>query len=154
MALGAVVGAVAAAGSVVSSIFGNRAEKKARKQAEQLARQKKDLYSKLTESNIKKATQNYEQIQGTNLLNQSVSGIDLDSGTYQQLNKQTYRDFLQDIEQINLQQDFYNLGVESEIASINARKPSFVQESLQYLNSGLGGFNAGYQVGNKFKFPS
>ncbi len=144
---GIVGGAVGLGGAVYSARI---ARKNANKQ-EALARQKAGLYSKLTESNLREASENYRQTASQNLFSQAMSGIELNSETFRRLNQQVYNDYLQDVERINLQGNLYQLGVESEIVGINAQRPSTVQSALTFLNASVAGASSGVQFANMFQ---
>jgi hypothetical protein len=148
-----ILAAVAVGGAIlggVNQIVGSDAERKNRNRQENLARQKSALYDKLTASNLLEASKSYKQTEGANILSQSLSGVDLNSETFQKLNQQVYGEYLRDVERINLQGDFYKLGVESEIAGIQAQKPTTIGSALSFLSSATQGANTAMQFAGIF----
>ena len=152
MAAPLIVGAAIAGGLLGGggNIFGSSADKKNRKAQERLARQKSDLYAKVTKEEKRQAEKEFKQNYAGNILGQSLSGIELNSETFQKQNQQQYQDYLQDLQNIEIQGQFYQLGVESELQSLKAQKQSGIQQALGFLSSALSGASAGASFGGQF----
>lgn len=152
MVLGGLI--VGSAIGLAGSIIGADSDRKARNKQADIATQKGELYAELTASQLKDAEKNFKQNYAQNILGQSVSGIELTSETYQRLNEMQYQDYLTDVENIERQGQFYQLGVESELASIEASKPSTIQQGLSFLTNTLSTESAYNSMFNAFSSPA
>ena len=151
MVWGAIVGGIAGiAGQMISS----DRERKNRNRQENLSRQKGDLYSKLTKEEKIQAEKNFRQNYADNILSQSLSGIELTSETFQKLNNMQYQEYQKELQNIELQSQFYQLGIENEISVLQSSKPSRIEQGLSFLSSGVGGASMGLGLESKFNINS
>lgn len=147
MAWGIIAGAVL---GIAGAALSNGSNRRAANRAENLARQKRALQIQGRDSNLKEAKSNLEQGLANNMLIQSLSGIELSSSTFGAVNNQAYKDYEKDKENIYLQDKFNELGINSEINSINSTRQSGIQQALGYLTAGLNGASVGASFQNSF----
>lgn len=146
-----IAAALAGAGwSIAGAAFGAGANRRAANRAENLFHEKRALQLKRKKSNLKEAQSNLEQGLANNILVQSLTGIELSSPTFAAVQDQAYRDNAKDVANINLQDEYDALGIQSEINSIDAQRKGKAQEYIGYLSAALNGAAAGASFQSSF----